>query len=121
MNNIRRYVGLSLSFCIRDILQGKTDVDEISAIVTSTKFATIESAFAHYYESYWAEYAEENKCMRVLKKVWPLVFQPRLNFEFTDHAGHMLTYGHWVDTISGNVTKVVGETKAQRLSEPGSF
>ena len=105
MNNIRRYIGLSLSFCMQDILRNRIYVDEISAIVTSTRFESLEEAFEHYFISYWSEYADDEKCKDVLKAVWSLVCQPRLNFNLTQHKGHMISHGFWLDTYTGEIHK----------------
>ncbi len=107
MSNIRRYIGLSLSFCILDILQEKVAVDEISAIVTSTRFEDVYDAFDHYFINYWSMYADEKTCKSVLSVVWKkFVFQPRKNFIDNEHIGHMLSHGWWLDTFEGKVVKL---------------
>jgi len=105
MSNIRKFIGLSLSFCMQDILVNKVNIDEISAIVTSTAFDSWQAAFEHYFISYWSNYADDETCKEILQKVWPLVCQPRLNFDIQDHKGHMLTEGFWLNTFTGELTR----------------
>jgi hypothetical protein len=105
MTNIRRFIGLSFSLCMQDILNNKVLISDISAIVTSTKFNTQEEAFNYYYQEYWSPYATEYDCRAILNMVWPLICQPRLNYDNADHRGHMLSHGFWLDTFTGEVTK----------------
>lgn len=105
MSNIRKYIGLSLSFCMREILLNKISIDEIAAIVASTRFESWQEAYEHYFISYWSEYADDETCKRILQEVWPLVCQPRLNFSFAEHRGHMLSHGVWLNTFTGELTK----------------
>ncbi len=100
MNNYGRYIGMSLSFCVKDILNGKIRIEDISGIISSTKVESCEKAF-EYYASYWGKFASKETCMETLKKVWPLVFQPRLN---NNHEGHYITHGYWLDTQTGKLS-----------------
>ena len=105
MNNIRRYVGLSLSFCMQDILRNRVEVDKIAAIVTSTRFGSINEAFEQYFLVYWSEYADDVTCKSALEAIWPLVCQPRVNFDPIHHRGHMISHGFWLDTYTGELKK----------------
>lgn len=104
MSNIKRYIGLSLSFCVKDILNGKINIDEVSAIVTSTAFKSVEECIKMYYMGYWEQYTK-SQVREVLTNLWPIIFQPRLSGDITEHRGHMLSHGWWVDTFEGTVFK----------------
>jgi hypothetical protein len=90
---------------MQDILTEKVDIDEIAAIVTSTKFKTQDEVFEYYYENYWSPYTNEWNCRMMLNKVWYLICQPRLNFDNNDHKGHMLSHGFWLNTYTGELSK----------------
>ena len=57
-----RLIGLSLSFCISDILRGLVEVDQVEHIQTN---CTLDSVFdiikpeTHYMESYWYDFTED--------------------------------------------------------------
>lgn len=99
----KRYIGLSLSLCLQDILRNRIGLDEIVAIVAASKFNSKEEAFEAYYQVYWAEYAPEEECRFVLNEVWKLVFQPRLVTNQT--IGHIIARGFWLDTFTGELKK----------------
>jgi hypothetical protein len=102
---VRKYIGTSLSFCMQDILKGKVSIDEISAIVTSTAFDTVQKAFdAYYTNSYWMDFDSET-VMQTLNKVWPIVCQPRLQSNMYEHRGHYAGQGFWLNTQTGEYTK----------------
>ena len=90
---------------MRDILLNKVSIDEIAAIVTSTRFESWQEAYEHYFISYWSEYANDETCKETLQQMWPLVCQPRLSFDSLDHRGHMLSHGFWLNTFTGELTK----------------
>jgi hypothetical protein len=87
-------IGLSLSFCIGDILEGKVKPDEIIAIISSTNFSSPEEAIKNY-STYWNGY-DEGEVKNILNTMWPLVFQPRK--ANATYRGHSISNGHWVDT-----------------------
>lgn len=97
----KRYLGLSLSFCVKDILEYRIDINNIAAIVTSTAFLEMEDAL-RYYGIYWRALGSPEVIRKVLAKIWPLVFQPRLANEH--HPGHSIVHGHWVDLSTGETT-----------------
>jgi len=56
------FIGFSLSFCIKDILEEKVSADQVLAIISSTKIETSESAnrvFDQYMKSYWSKWNPE--------------------------------------------------------------
>ena len=77
---------------MQDILAKKVNIDEISAIVTSTRFEDWQDAYDHYFISYWSEYADDETCKETLQAIWHLVFQPR-RFSI-DSRGHYT----WLNT-----------------------
>ena len=100
---VRKYIGTSLSFCMQDILAKKVNIDEISAIVTSTRFEDWQDAYDHYFISYWSEYADDETCKETLQAIWHLVFQPR-RFSI-DSRGHYTGQGFWLNTQTGEYSK----------------
>ena len=101
------YIGFSLSRCLLDILKKKIDIDNISAIVTSTAFDSIHMAFEAYYRLYWDQFPPD-EVFKTLTSVWPIVCQPRLQSGLLNHRGH---YGSvtWLDTLSGEVNVLPSE------------
>ncbi|MEI7669990.1 MAG: hypothetical protein WCJ33_07900 [Pseudomonadota bacterium] len=89
-----RYIGLSLSFCVSDVLEGKISFDQIVRIVASTSCATTEewdSAIAHYCKYYWSENPQEAKRIVYQLLSENKIEQPRLqNLPYNNLDG-----GHW--------------------------
>ena len=100
---IKRYIGLSLSLCIRDILDGKVDVNAVACIVTSTAFKSVGEAVEVYYNPYWNT-VPKVQVEDLLRGIWHIIAQPRL-YNPVMHRGHMIGHGHWVDTIDGVLIK----------------
>lgn len=101
---VRNLIGLSLSFCMQDILKGNLAINQISGIITSTAFESPQHAFDYYYYPYWSEIeGDEEKVKQTLNKIWPLVFQPR--FAVNDHKGHMVGHGFWLNTATGKLLR----------------
>lgn len=98
---MRKYIGLSLSFCMLDILEGRISIEEIAGIITSTKFDTLEQAVDMYQSTYWKKFSKEY-CTETLESVWSLIFQPRLNVLT---SGHMVGHGFWLNTETGELLK----------------
>lgn len=101
----KTFIGLSLSLCVRDILLGKIEVNQIAGIITSTAFENLHQAFAYYYPNYWKSAADANTAFKTLAEVWPLVCQPRLQAGMFENRGHYVTHGHWLDTENGKLIK----------------
>jgi hypothetical protein len=97
---MKNLIGTSLSMCIRDILEKKVDINNISGIISSTAFKTPKDAFDSYYKIYWSK-PNPKDVMETLEKVWPLLCQPRLNFDLAEHRGHFSVKGHWLNTETG--------------------
>ena len=96
--------GRSLSFCVRDILNGEVKLEDVGAIVTSTLMRNekdLKQVFDSYMESYWSEYStnktiefnnltirirsnskySKGDVWKIVKKLWDegKIYQPRLN------------------------------------------
>lgn len=100
----KKFIGLSMSFCMRDIFAGKIKIDEISAIVTSTAFFNWNEAFEYHYEIYWNDF-DKSIALRLFQEVWPLICQPRMQVGAYEHNGHSITHGFWLNTETGELTK----------------
>lgn len=88
-------VGLSLSFCIQDIIKGKAHLDEVEFIMAGTKIRNlddVEKIAELYSEVYWVD--DPITATGIFFWMWfnNKIFQPRL--EGLDAP--MLTDGHWL-------------------------
>jgi hypothetical protein len=97
-------IGLSLSFCVQDILRGKVKLEDVSKIIASTKvsrpqhstLAVWDEVLDRYAETYWAENPDEGE--RIARQLIEegRVFQPRLENGKHPYIGE----GHWVESES---------------------
>jgi hypothetical protein len=76
-----KVIGLSMSFCVRDIIKGKVKIENVVFISAATKARTEadwESVFAAYKQWYWKENPEEGE--RIARQLISdgLIIQPRL-------------------------------------------
>jgi|SaaInlStandDraft_3_1057020.scaffolds.fasta_scaffold169743_2 hypothetical protein len=83
--------GLSLSFCIRDILSGEIREEDVTAIVAATKLPTPEDAVDNYHPTYWRHYSRED-VLALVQRMWPKIRQPR----FDGVPGHNISRGCWI-------------------------
>ncbi len=80
----RKIIGLSLSFCIGEIIRGKRNVNDVVAIVTATKCATLED-FEYVIERYCKSYFDWKSAPELAKTTalhfWHsgMIEQPRLS------------------------------------------
>ena len=93
---MRKYVGLSLRFCLIDILEGEKNIEEISAVVATTAFRSIQECMDEFYPAYWKTY-DKTKVYKTLVELWPLVCQPRMQMGLARHHGHPI-HITWIDT-----------------------
>lgn len=70
-------IGLSLSMCVKDILEGNVALEDVSKIITGTAFLTMEEAIKQYSLLIWYRYPQQD-VVRVVTALWPVVYQPRL-------------------------------------------
>jgi len=91
-------IGLSVSFCVRDIALGQVRYEDVEYVVGSTRAATAgdwEKVIAKYKKTYWlwSDVPDEAEviCRRLLAE--GKIQQPRLEGWY----GTDITKGHWVD------------------------
>lgn len=74
-------IGLSLSFCIREIAEGKVKISQVAKIITGTLAATPEDwdgVIAIYRKTYWSKLPTECESAMYWLKSEGLIEQPRL-------------------------------------------
>ena len=109
-------IGLSYSRCVRDIVDGKVDIDDVLVLITRTDFdprdadqwqgiwigygggttnAYLNGFFSHSNPE-WAGYEDEDQFRSVSKELWDMgkLHQPR---KFGAHP-HRLPY-YWLETL----------------------
>lgn len=94
-------IGLSVSLCILDIVDGTVPLDQVEKIVAGTKCPDAEtwnSLILRYRESHWREKADE--CERVLRQLLAAgkIEQPRLTEGHSMRPANTRRPGqvHWV-------------------------
>jgi hypothetical protein len=95
-----KFVGLSVSFCIRDIVEGDVAEDDVKFIVAGTRIRNTEeyeSVVESYSEYYWKEHVEEARA--VFKRLWDAgkIIQPRL----LDLPAPNIAGGTWLVSAPG--------------------
>jgi len=76
-----RYIGLSLSFCVRDLLEGKIDERDVLVILTGTELKTQKDwndMVDLYHSSHWREFSYD-KIINILDVLKSRIIQPALN------------------------------------------
>ncbi len=86
-------IGLSVSFCFRDIARGDVKEEDVKGIIAGTRCATreiFETVLEQYLESYWRDYPE---AANIARRFWDkgLIDQPRVRGE----DAPLLVRGHW--------------------------
>jgi hypothetical protein len=86
-------VGLSVSFCFRDIARGDIKEEDVKRIIAGTRCDTreiFEIVIERYLESYWKEYPE---AADIARRFWDrgLIDQPRVRGEDAPN----IAKGHW--------------------------
>lgn len=99
----QKYVGLSLAFCVRDILMGKILIEDVRCIYAGFKWKGQPAP--HYYDVHWCEWNKE-EVDSVLSK---LDIRPR-----PLEDGHNIAYGCWF-MVSNNATE---EECIRRVIDP---
>jgi hypothetical protein len=95
--DVRLMIGLSLSFCIKDIMAGNVAEGDVTKIVTMTRAVTEadwKALIAGYQNIYWRPF----QCDTVAELIQRLraqgkIEQPRVNDP--DHE-HYIGQGHWI-------------------------
>ena len=89
-------VGLSLSFCIRDIMEGKIKEEEVKEILSGTNAGTseqLEDVLGLYKKIYWTGYPEEAAALARRLFAAGKIKQP-----ITEGARpHNIVDGYWLD------------------------
>lgn len=92
-------IGLSLSFCVLDLVNGKVDWKDVDYIITSTNCPTVKAwlyVVDSYQETYWKEckFSAVGAATRLLDG--GMIRQPRLLD--TNHFPNLNNTGHWVES-----------------------
>jgi hypothetical protein len=88
-------VGFSLSFCIKDIIEGKVNLDDVELIISATRAVTPEGwdkVIRHYRVTYWYRmpHVAELICRSLIKQ--GMVYEPRAD----GHEPINISQGHWM-------------------------
>jgi hypothetical protein len=89
-------IGLSLSLCILDVIEGKVNPNSIERIVTGTAYPSrsefIRGINSTYCRTYWKKNPSRAFCLAVDLYDTSKLDQPRLRGEEPPYVGQ----GHWV-------------------------
>jgi hypothetical protein len=91
----KKKIGLSLSFCIKDILNGKVSEKDVKKIVAGTKCVTIEdwlSVLDIYTETCW-EGKDKGALLALKFAKAGKIYQPRTEGKRAPN----ISLGHWTD------------------------
>jgi hypothetical protein len=89
-------IGLSLSFCIRDIIEGRVNEEDVICIISNTKITNMDefdSCCDMYCKVYWL--SNQRRALYLAMKYWQQgrIIQPRT---FSNNI-HYVSDGHWID------------------------
>ncbi len=89
-------IGLSLSFCIMDMINENLGVHDIVKIVSNTKAENLlafENVLRSYTDVYWADFPEKAK--NLARRLWAAgkIDQPRTR----DESPHTISEGRWAE------------------------
>ena len=92
-------IGLSLSFCVRDIALGVVDEHDVARIIASTCSEDLEPVLKQYQNIYWKNVPGALDIARRLIDQG-LVYQPRLHGQYPINIclGHWAEIGHLHET-----------------------
>lgn len=90
-------IGLSLSYCVRDLVEEKVHWKDVDYIITSTRCATPQDwlqCVVLYQQSYWREY--RSRAVGAVTRLLDgnMIHQPRLTNDV--HIPKITATGHWV-------------------------
>ena len=87
-------IGLSLSNCVRDLLDGKINIEDVQCIIAGTciKDGNWNDLVKIYSESYWYKYMEKD-IWAVMEQLIPIIYQPRL----VEKPAPNISKGYWID------------------------
>ena len=90
--------GRSLSFCVREILEGKVRLEEVGCIVSSTKFSSVDEIMeSSYLENYWRGFSRKKILMVLTYLGNGRLIQPRLYQEGLMQA--LYRYPIWANSF----------------------
>lgn len=97
-----KLTGLSLSYCVKDIVAGRVPYDAVDHIVASTAAASPaawDELIAQYKNVYW--HVHQDEADRVVRRLLAegKIDQPRLRGQ--EH--HSIASGHWMDVTTQEV------------------
>jgi len=82
-------LGWSLSFCVKDIFEGKISIDDVLAIASGTSFTNDESSWEllldSYSKSYWIK--DPKKCKEIANRLRNRIVQPETFLMMNIHQG----------------------------------
>ena len=93
---MKKKIGLSLSFCVQDIIEGKVALEDVEKIITGTKFGDrdefIDNMISSYMSTYWRKHPEEG--FKTAVYLWDrgMLDQPRTRGEEPPNLGN----GVWI-------------------------
>lgn len=101
VNNLRRkegsyLIGLSLSFCVRDIANGVVNIDDVEKIITGTRCDSAESwsyLLEQYGGTYWNGIEAKAEAILIVLLKNEKIFQPRTIGELPPN----ISKGIWVE------------------------
>lgn len=95
-------IGLSLSMCVKDIINGIVDENDVVAIISMTKLRNEiqwDKTLSDYCETYWKSNPEMavNIVRNLLRRNNGVgcIIQPRL--DSIEYYGHSIGSSHWID------------------------
>jgi hypothetical protein len=90
-------IGLSLSFCVADIIEGKVDIDDVDLILTGTKALGIQDwavLLTSYMDSYWRKDPNRGVAVANLLMARGRIWQNRVHgWDAPSNLGS----GHWIN------------------------
>lgn len=92
-------IGLSLSFCIQDLIEGKHSINDVHVIITSTKCRTEEEwdkLYTQYCQSYWKQSPAKAYRFLIQLRASGRIVQPRVNGQ----EPFNISGGHWLKPLS---------------------
>ena len=99
-----RLVGLSLSFCVSDIVRGTVKLNEVGLIYAGTSFEGIRgfaSVCKYYTQFYWREHKAKSIAVAAILWLTGRIEQPKLK----GLPAPRIPHGHW--TSESNYAAVV--------------
>jgi hypothetical protein len=88
-------IGLSLSFCVQDIIEGRAALEDVEKIIASTRAETPEdwdNLISCYQEYYWRHNPDEGERICRLLLAEGRIEQPRVE----GREPHNIAGGHWI-------------------------